>query len=69
MLLYTILKDGTEISTVWIGSNYGEADPPLIFETMVFSKDGETLSQRRYSTESEALAGHEEAVKDHSEHE
>jgi hypothetical protein len=61
---YTVLKDGTEVSTVWIGSNYGGVDPPLIFETMVFSKDGAVLGQRRYSTEAQALDGHKATVQE-----
>lgn len=61
---YTVLKNGMEISTVWIGSNYGEEDePPLIFETMAFSKDGTTFDKRRYSTETEAVTGHDSTVR------
>lgn len=58
----TTLTDGTEISTVWLGSNWGGDEPPLIFETMVFSKDGTALEQRRYSTEAQALDGHKATV-------
>ena len=50
------------VSTVWLGldHNFGD-DPPLIFETMIF---GGSLDedQKRYSTEAEALAGHEAMV-------
>lgn len=59
----TVLPNGRWVSTVWLGLNhrYG-AGPPLIFETMVFAKDkaasGE-LDRECYSTEVEALAGHE----------
>ncbi len=59
---YTVLKDGTEVSTVWIGSNWGGNDPPLIFETMVFAKDGDSIDKRRYSTEAQALDGHKATV-------
>jgi hypothetical protein len=50
------------ISTVWLGLNFQFGDgPPLIFETMVF-KDGDNLDPERdcerYSTESDAIAGH-----------
>ena len=61
----TTLSDGKWISTVWLGldHNFGPG-PPLIFETMVFTKDGEgrTLDCERYSTEQEAIAGHEAMV-------
>jgi hypothetical protein len=49
----------TEVSTVWLGinMNFGGSGPPIIFETMVF---GGPLDEQmdRYSTETEALAGH-----------
>jgi len=52
-----------EVSTVFlvINHNFGLEGPPLIFETRVFGGDldGE---QWRYSTEAEAIAGHEEVV-------
>ena len=55
------------ISTVWLGLDHSFAGgPPLIFETMVFatspdvSGPGPDLECRRWSTEAEALAGHEE---------
>ena len=58
----TKLPNGTDVSTVWLGLNhsYGEGRP-LIFETMTFG-DEETQEQQRYSTEAEALAGHEAMV-------
>lgn len=63
---YTELPNGFRVSTVWIGvdHNYGDGDP-LIFETMVFPPDEGTMKSwrdldcERYSTEEEALAGHE----------
>ena len=62
----TTLENGNWVSTVWLGldHNFGMQGPPLIFETMVFPKEGEwgELDCRRYSTEEEALAGHEEMV-------
>lgn len=58
----TTLPNGRWVSTVWLGLNHNFGrGRPLIFETMVFaSKDdmGE-LDCDRYSTEAEALAGHE----------
>jgi len=62
----TILPDGKWVSTVWLGLNhqFGEG-PPLIFETMVFSARGagDELDFYRYSTEAEAVAGHEAMVR------
>lgn len=57
------------VSTVWLGidHNYGDG-PPLIFETMVFATSsavqglGPDLDCRRYSTEAQARAGHDEMV-------
>jgi hypothetical protein len=56
------LPDGKWISTVWLGLDHSHmGTPPLIFETMVFESRGsmKDLDQDRYSTEIEALAGHE----------
>lgn len=56
----TTLPDGKWVSTVWLGLGLG-LGRPLIFETMVFPKQGEcscSLDCERYSTETEALAGH-----------
>lgn len=60
------------ISTVWIGINDDLfSDIPVIFETIIFVKDDLESDENdtilsymdRYSTEEEALAGHEKAVK------
>ena len=65
----TTLPDGKWISTVWLGLNHNfcSPGPPLIFETMVFPKEGEygELDCNRYSTEEEAIAGHEAMVEKH----
>lgn len=61
----THLEDGKWISTVWLGIDHRYGDgPPLIFETMVFTADGEwgELDMQRYSTEEAARAGHVEMV-------
>jgi hypothetical protein len=53
------------VSTVWIGLDHGFGNgEPLIFETMVFHKDKGWLDEDmdRYSTEAEALEGHERMV-------
>ena len=62
----TTLPNGRRVSTVWLGVNHTFGDgPPLIFATMVFpSKKGplHELDCERYSTETEALAGHARMV-------
>lgn len=73
---YKIIKQedvgGYFVSTVWIGLNmsYWRDAPIKIFETMIFriDEDNEIEDrirgyQERYSTETEALEGHEKAVK------
>lgn len=61
------------VSTVWLGlnMNFLKTLPILIFETMIFMKDEKDKEiedpinhyQDRYSTEEEALEGHQKAVK------
>jgi len=62
------------VSTVWLGLNHSfGSGRPLIFETMVFRTrrigkkrevvDWAELASNRYSTESEARAGHQEMVR------
>jgi hypothetical protein len=51
-----------EVSTVWMGLDHGFGDgPPLIFETLVFGGPLDD-EMERYSTEEQALAGHEDMV-------
>ena len=61
----TTLPDGKWVSTVWLGLNHNWGDgPPLIFETMVFNKGSSSdLDCTRYSTEAQAIKGHEEMVR------
>jgi len=59
---------GYEVSTVWMGLDHSWGNgPPLIFETMIFKLGSYKAAcddyQERYSTEQEALTGHEVAVK------
>lgn len=61
------LPDGKWVSTTLIGLDHrfiGDG-PPLIFETMVFPEEcnWSELDVRRYATEEEARAGHEEMVR------
>ncbi len=56
------------VSTVWLGIDHRYGDgPPLIFETMIFCHHEPecTLNEEqwRYSTEEEAIAGHNEACR------
>lgn len=59
------LSNGKWVSTVWLGLDhrfgYEHDLPPLIFETMVFASgdDSADLDMRRYSTEAQAIAGHD----------
>lgn len=63
----TTLPNGNFVSTVWLGldHSFGEDGPPLIFETMVFPKKGiwVDVDMERYSTEEEAVQGHQRMVK------
>jgi hypothetical protein len=62
----TTLKNGKFVSTIWLGLNHGWGEgPPLVFETMVFPCKGVfgDLDCVRYSTEKEALAGHERMLR------
>lgn len=52
---------GVEVSTVWLGYDHAfgiEGDLPIIFETMVF-RNGDGYECWRYSTEADAIRGHE----------
>ena len=53
------------VSTVWIGLDhpFWENQPPLIFETMVFSRNKSDLDMERYTTEKQAINGHRKMVK------
>lgn len=69
---YKIVKQenigGKFLSTVWLGldHSFGQSDRILIFETMVFPSKGNWFDElfERYTTEEEALAGHERIKKD-----
>lgn len=56
----TKLKDGQEVSTVWLGLNHAFlSGRKLIFETMVFPECDE---MERYETLEEAKRGHEAMI-------
>lgn len=50
------------VVTLWLGVDYGwrETAAPVIFETGIYGPADVDVDNRRYSTEAEALAGHEE---------
>ena len=52
------------VSTVWLGLNHARSGcDPLIFETMIYNNKNQFLDfQTRYSTEEQAMAGHEAAI-------
>jgi len=51
------------VSTVFLGIDHNFGDgPPLIFETMVFDRDGGDVWMERWSTWAQAELGHMEAV-------
>lgn len=52
------------VSTVFLGIDHSiGGGRPILFETMVFQKDGASLGQDRYCTWGEALTGHKATVK------
>jgi len=72
---YKIIKQeylwwGGWLSTVWLGLDhrFTSDTKPLIFETMLFrsKKHLTDIAVNRYSTEAEALAGHEQIKKEWS---
>lgn len=53
------------VSTIWLGLDHDffRTGRPLIFEMMVFGPEGASdVDCRRYTTEADALAAHEETV-------
>jgi len=54
--------NGYWISTVFVGLNAGAEDPPLLFETEAFDRNGETVFRMKCATWDEALRQHEAAV-------
>ena len=55
----TNVADGIFVSTVWLGLDHNfRGGRPLIFETMAFSREGESMYCERYSTLAQAEKGH-----------
>lgn len=62
---FTAVAEVWDVSTAWLGLDHDfvGAGPPRIFETLVVERvTREVVLTRRYSTEIEAIAGHEEIV-------
>lgn len=66
-----VSRDTLSDGTTWIATDllvvdhsFGMSDRPVIFESMVFAKDGTELDVRRYSTLLEAQEGHEALVQE-----
>lgn len=58
---YTELENGYGVSTVFLSIEHGrdEQGRPILFETMVFSKDADYEKDCvRYATRADALTGH-----------
>jgi hypothetical protein len=67
----TKVGDDYEVSTVWLGINHNFGDGlPLIFETMIFTRDEYEYDNWcwRYTTEAEAKKAHAAIVKALKEH-
>lgn len=58
------LKNDLVISTTWLGINHNFIDEniPLLFETMIFDKNGDSFYCKRYTTWDEAVQGHKNAI-------
>ncbi len=55
--------DDYDISTVFLALDHNFwGGEPLVFETMIFDKNGDEIYLRRYSTWTEAEKGHKKAV-------
>lgn len=58
---------GGYVSTVWLGLDHSlGGGKPLIFETMIFGRDGASSDMQRYSTRILAVLGHNKIVKEYS---
>ena len=57
------LDDGTRVSTVFLGLDYGFGEgPPVLWETMIFGGEHDD-DQWRYTSRESALEGHASALK------
>jgi hypothetical protein len=53
------------VSTVFLGLDHRfRGGDPVLWETMVFGDDDDSMYERRYSSRSEALAGHAEVCRE-----
>lgn len=59
------IVNGCHVSTVWLGLDHNYfGGRPLVFETMVFDKEGggRDIYMDRYTTWDEAVEGHKKAI-------
>lgn len=61
---YTKIKEGVEVSTVFLGFDHGFGDhgSPVLFETMIFGGSKDQDYQTRACTWDEALDAHRDAI-------
>jgi hypothetical protein len=54
-----------KVSTIFLAYDMGFKNEKLLFETMIFSPEGDVIEnyQKRYSTYEQAEEGHQEAIK------
>jgi hypothetical protein len=63
LVAYTNLRDGTHVSTIWLGFDHGYGvEGGLFYETMVFPGSGDVDLCHRFRTEAEAVADHDQVV-------
>lgn len=58
-------SDGSYLSTIFLGIDHGydfNGGPPILFESMLFTGEGEEEYQERFATYAEAKASHDRYV-------
>lgn len=60
----TLFSNGPKISTVFIGINYGSAEKPQLFETLIEGRKALPDGTERWATWADALEGHRAAVRE-----
>ncbi|MGG1263747.1 hypothetical protein [Brevibacillus laterosporus] len=65
---FTPLSNGKLIVTIWTGTDWDNntGTEPLIFETVVFDKYGQTTIIGKWATEKEAKTMHERTITAHA---
>jgi hypothetical protein len=62
---FTQITSALSVSTVFLGIDHRHfgSGPPLLFETMVFDGNGDTLECHRYVSWDDAVTGHRATVR------